>query len=629
MSEIINMSDEFYEVSKNEPIDYAQIVQERIDRYNAKNKPFEKGDTYFSPLINIIPLNKNTDGNREQMSKAHHSQSLTLVGDKEVPNFKTRYLDSIARNSPYFVKKARADGTIIKSNHKLVIEYFIDGVSTVDIVDVTPTDIVVKTGEIKKGEVYMRNNSMTQRGLSHGVHLNWVAERLPISHFADFAKLKLEEVGVPDTYEDSIILTNSGASKLTSEHNESLDYLVTKGIFDINVEVLRSGKIKKGDWIIREYNNLKQVLSAPIKTHAAEETAEIVGIELQVFDETLKFSEEVQEFINEYSVEKEYERLCVELPNVASKIKTSFKSLFSQVEDERFILRLHYYRESPIKVGDKLVNRFGNKGIVSGIVDDEIAKEYIMREYGIDFQPELIYSPFGIHTRMNPSQLGETVINYLCKVTVPNICKKMIDDKKDSMEILRYIIDNVHSVLDPKLGKLLTDSVIEPKKFKILGDILKNGLILEVDEDIDNGLINIAKICETLDPEYYENLEHLGYGISYTMKLSHQVEHKLKAVSTGEYSVKFNNPLEGQRIGEMELWAICAYEANAMLFSSQKTKSDEINSKSETFNEIVKHGRANIHKSIDKPSTALKLINSIMQVYDIDLNGNEYKGESK
>ena len=41
MSEIINMNDEFYEVSKNEPIDYAQIVQERIDRYNAKNKPFE------------------------------------------------------------------------------------------------------------------------------------------------------------------------------------------------------------------------------------------------------------------------------------------------------------------------------------------------------------------------------------------------------------------------------------------------------------------------------------------------------------------------------------------------------------------------------------------------------------
>ena len=41
MSEIINMNDEFYEASKNEPIDYAQIVQERIDRYNAKNKRSE------------------------------------------------------------------------------------------------------------------------------------------------------------------------------------------------------------------------------------------------------------------------------------------------------------------------------------------------------------------------------------------------------------------------------------------------------------------------------------------------------------------------------------------------------------------------------------------------------------
>ena len=69
--------------------------------------------------------------------------------------------------------------------------------------------------------------------------------------------------------------------------------------------------------------------------------------------------------------------------------------------------------------------------------------------------------------------------------------------------------------------------------------------------------------------------------------------------------------------------------ANETNIRTKKTKSDEINSKSETFNEIVKHGRANIHKSIDKPSTALKLINSIMQVYDIDLNGNEYKGESK
>lgn len=601
---------------------YQEILKERVDRYNLKFSALENNNTLFSPLINILPLMKHIDGNRDQMARAHHCQSLPLVGEKETPNFKTRYLDTIARNSPYFVKKARANGFIIESNNKLIIEYVINGISTVDIVDVTPSDVIIKIGEIKKDEIFMRNNCITARGLSHGVHLNWVAERLPISHFMEYANLKHNEVGIPDTYEDSIILTESGAAKLTSEHNESVDYMSSKNIIDINVDALESGNIKKGEWILKEYNNIKQVLSTPVHIHLAEEDAQIARIELQVFDDTIKFSKKVQDFIDKYSVTNEYNKICEALPNIASKIKTSLKSLFSQVEDEKFILRIHYYWHSPVRIGDKLVNRFGNKGIISGIVKDEIAKEYIKREYNIDFQPELFYSPFGIHTRMNPAQLGESVINYICKVTVPKICTNMLNEGKDPLEILQFIRDEIHAVLDPALGKLLTDQVLESKKFKILSDILKNGLILEVDESIDFGLVNIMKICKKLDFEYYESLdpiEGLGYGINYTMKLSHQVEHKLKAISTGEYSVKFNNPLDGQRIGEMELWAICAYDARAMLYSSQKTKSDEIISKSEAFNEITRHGKTHIANVSDNPSTALKLIQSIMRVYDVDL----------
>ena len=102
-----------------------------------------------------------------------------------------------------------------------------------------------------------------------------------------------------------------------------------------------------------------------------------------------------------------------------------------------------------------------------------------------------------------------------------------------------------------------------------------------------------------------------------------QVEHKIKGTSTDIYSMKYHTPLNGQKKGEMELWDEIAYDAPASLFSDQKTKSDEHSSKAKTFEQIVKYGTASIMDTVDKESTSLKLIKSLMKVVNVDLDKSD------
>jgi len=558
-----------------------------------------------SGILASMPLLQHTDGSRIAMSSSHHKQSQLLgYGDNitlEVPLIRTDFSDSL--ESRFFIKRALDNGIVhIIRNHMLVIEY--DN-GELDILEIDPYfNLYVKSGDrIRKGQIFMAHKSYYANRINrYGIHMNAV-----------FYELKR-------TFEDAILVSESGARKLTSINIDLIEIPIRRKTFDINVEALKSKILKKGTWIVKEYKKPVSMLTSPIHVEYAEKDYEVISVVTQIFDPKIKISSQVKEFLNQTSVESELEEIKkVVNPKNATRIK---KSVISS-DDVVGVIRLHVKSFSTLKTGDKLVNRYGNKGTVSKIISDDEAKWIFKNKCGIDdpkFIPEIFFNPLGIHTRMNPSQLAELSLNYVLKYIVPEYILALVP-KQGIRKTLLFLVDKIHKRLNPKYAQQVANMLMkldDNQLNKIANDIIKNGLQIELPVFGNNLMLNIYEIVKELAPKYFNDIDKLGYGVFYILKLEHMVEKKINAVSTSKYSSKFQ-PLDGQRVGEMETWDIIAYDAPHTLYSMQKIKSDEPKSKSIAYEKIVNTGSASIKDITDQDSASKRLVESLLDTVGINI----------
>ena len=197
-----------------------------------------------------------------------------------------------------------------------------------------------------------------------------------------------------------------------------------------------------------------------------------------------------------------------------------------------------------VTVGDKLAGRHGNKGVISKIVP--VAD----MPYLPDGTPvDIIISPLSVLARMNLGQLLEAHLGW-------------------AAQKLGF------KVALPVFGKL-------PEK-KISQELKKAGLPV-------NGKVRLFD-GRTGEPFIKESV----VGIAYILKLIHMVEDKTHARSTGPYSLVTQQPLGGkaqmggQRLGEMEVWALEAHRAAHTLQEMLTIKSDDVVGRAKTFEAIVK-----------------------------------------
>lgn len=197
-----------------------------------------------------------------------------------------------------------------------------------------------------------------------------------------------------------------------------------------------------------------------------------------------------------------------------------------------------------VVVGDKLAGRHGNKGVISKIVP-ESDMPYLEDGTPVD----IIISPISVLSRMNLGQLLEAHIGWAAK----------------------------------RLGQKLALPVFEKQAESRLFDLLKEaGLPVS----------GKVKLFDARTGDQYEN--DVVVGISYIMKLIHMVEDKAHARSTGPYSLVTQQPLGGkaqmggQRLGEMEVWALEAHRAAYTLQEMLTTKSDDVAGRAKAFEAIIK-----------------------------------------
>ena len=131
-----------------------------------------------------------------------------------------------------------------------------------------------------------------------------------------------------------------------------------------------------------------------------------------------------------------------------------------------------------------------------------------------------------------------------------------------------------------------------------------------------------AMLIDGITGEYFDN--PVTVGNIYMMKLSHMVDDKMHARSTGPYSLITQQPLGGkaqfggQRLGEMEVWALQAYGAAHTLHEMLTVKSDDVEGRSRVYNSLV---RGEPMPEFGTPESFNVMIKELMGLgIDIELN---------
>jgi DNA-directed RNA polymerase subunit beta len=237
----------------------------------------------------------------------------------------------------------------------------------------------------------------------------------------------------------------------------------------------------------------------------------------------------------------------------------SFGAELEGIVDEGGVIkqvRVYVVSKKNLSVGDKLAGRHGNKGVVAKIVPD----------CDMPFLPDgtpvdIVLNPLGVPSRMNLGQLFETYLGAACKVLGLYAATPVFDGATEG-----------------EIDQLMRDAREVQKK--------RAG--------------ERAWICEDGKTELYDGRtgepfdQRVVVGQIYMLKLHHLVTDKIHARATGPYSLVTQQPLGGkaqyggQRMGEMEVWALEAYGVAYALQELLTVKSDDVAGRTRIYESVVK-----------------------------------------
>ncbi len=257
------------------------------------------------------------------------------------------------------------------------------------------------------------------------------------------------------------------------------------------------------------------------------------------------------------------------------------------------LVKVYLAIKRKLSVGDKMAGRHGNKGVVSRLLPEE-DMPYLEDGTPVD----IVLNPLGVPSRMNIGQILEVHLGWAAK-SLGN-------------QIDAYLQTNWQGdVLKEKLKKLFPDSApfIERLNNHDVGRFaatLRSGVHFATPvfdgahENEIKGSLKMAglppsgqaRLIDGRTGEMFENA--VTVGVMYMLKLHHLVDDKIHARSIGPYSLVTQQPLGGkaqfggQRLGEMEVWAMEAYGAAYALQEFLTVKSDDVMGRTRMYESIVK-----------------------------------------
>jgi DNA-directed RNA polymerase subunit beta len=247
------------------------------------------------------------------------------------------------------------------------------------------------------------------------------------------------------------------------------------------------------------------------------------------------------------------------------------------------LVRVYIGQKRKISEGDKLAGRHGNKGVISKILPVEDMP------YLADGTPvDIVLNPLGVPSRMNVGQVLEAHLGYAARHGWSEAQTKPVQPNKT-----RPVTEPAVWIASPVFDGAHWDEIDETgTNVPTIQNLFSN---LNPDGADGQRLIGIdgkARLYDGRTGEPYDRDVTVGY--MYILKLSHLVDDKIHARSTGPYSMITQQPLGGkaqfggQRFGEMEVWALEAYGSAYALQEILTIKSDDVLGRVKVYEAIVK-----------------------------------------
>jgi len=265
-----------------------------------------------------------------------------------------------------------------------------------------------------------------------------------------------------------------------------------------------------------------------------------------------------------------------------------------------------------LQVGDKMAGRHGNKGVISRILPEE-DMPYLQDGTPVD----IVLNTLGVPSRMNVGQILETHLGWGARVLGAQL-RYMLEEKFGANAMrdhIKKIFDGDEDVA--KLLSKLSEDDVRHLAFKLRRGIHYASPVFDgaQERQIKNtlGLAGLPTSGQTVlfDGRTGDAFDQeVTVGVMYMLKLHHLVDDKIHARSIGPYSLVTQQPLGGkaqfggQRLGEMEVWAMEAYGTAYALQEFLTVKSDDVQGRTRMYEAIVK-GEYNLEPGLPESFNVL------------------------
>ncbi len=503
---------------------------------------------FLSVGSGLIPFLEHDDANRALMGGGMMRQTLPLI-KPERPRVGTGMEKIVAKSSGHSITARRA-GTITKVTGKEIrvtqasgesrtyplIRYdrtnqntILDQRPAVKVGDKVEAGQIIADGPgIEKGELALGRNLLVAFIPWNGQNYEdaiVVRRGLVRDHKLSHIEIEKHTIGVHQTLRGPEILT----PELPNISSKDLEHLDERGIAKVGAYV------EPGDILVSKLSPKEA------KAMSAEEEL-LQAIFGKVAEEMADTSLRVPHGSGGRVID-----VRIFTPETTPELKAGLIC-----EIEVLIARL-----CPVEVGDKLAGRHGNKGIVSIIVPDE-DMPYLPDGTPVD----ICLNPLGVPSRMNIGQVLDTQLGLYSQI------------------LNRYYrIHQFDESLSPDASfKLVNDALADARKVPGYEWIGENGKTTLYD----------GKTGEPFD-------RPVLVGRQYMLKLNQLVLHKINARCGlgGPYAAVTQQPVGGkanhggQRMGEMEVWAIQAYGASHILHEMMTVKSDDVEGRHQIYSDMV------------------------------------------
>ena len=248
-----------------------------------------------------------------------------------------------------------------------------------------------------------------------------------------------------------------------------------------------------------------------------------------------------------------------------------------------------------LSVGDKMAGRHGNKGVLSRILPEED-----MPFFTDGTQVDIVLNPLGVPSRMNVGQILETHLGWAAKGLGDKINEML--KTQANLELVKKELKAIYA--SPECENFVnaaTDDEIQRLVYRLKSGVAFSTPVFDgADESEIRHMLKTANLPEKGQTVLFDGRtgepfdQEITVGMIYMLKLHHLVDNKIHARSIGPYSLVTQQPLGGkaqfggQRLGEMEVWAMEAYGAAYSLQEFLTVKSDDVAGRTRMYEAIVK-----------------------------------------